>query len=438
MNQLRNDDAVDCCIAGSGPAGAMLGLLLARAGVNVLVLEKHADFLRDFRGDTIHPSTLEVLDDLGLAGRFLQLPHSEVSQLSIDFPDGEQIAIEFGRIGAKFPFIAFVPQWDFLDFITAEAARYPTFRLLRNAEVTDLLRQDERIAGVRYHTPEGERTAHALLTVGADGRSSRTRAAAGLPVVETSPPMDVLWFRLSRRTQDGDDAGLRVAPGRLVAVFNRTDNWQVGYVIPKGGDAQVRAAGLEAFRRAVAETVPMLADRVSELQDWEQVKLLTVRSDRLKRWYREGYLAIGDAAHAMSPVGGVGINLAIQDAVVAANLLSRPLLDGAVATQRLARVQRRRELTVRMVQAMQTFIQDQVLKPTLAQVDTSQFKSPPGLKLLSAVPFLRDLPARVIAYGIIRPHVRSPERSSPNGQTGPSGDANQGARLGRATTPAGR
>jgi 2-polyprenyl-6-methoxyphenol hydroxylase-like FAD-dependent oxidoreductase len=412
MSPTDADASVGCCIAGCGPAGAMLGLLLARTGVDVLVLEKHADFLRDFRGDTIHPSTLEVLEDLGLAERFLRLPHTEVAVMSIHLPDGEQVSIDFSRLGGRFSFIAFVPQWDFLDFVTAEADRYPNFQLVRNAEVVDLLEgPDGQVDGVRYRTPEGERTARALLTVGADGRTSRTREAARLPLVETSAPMDVLWFRLSRRSEDGEGAALCLAPGRIVGMFNRADYWQVAYLIPKGADARVRAAGLEAFQRSIAETVPLLADRVAELRDWDQVKLLTVRSDRLRRWYRPGYLAIGDAAHAMSPVAGVGINLAIQDAVVAANLLWQPLRRRQVSTATLARVQRRRELTVRMVQAVQSFVQDGVLEPTLG-VD-GPFTLPRAARLVLSTPWLHNLPARLMAYGLIRPHVRAPELVRP-------------------------
>jgi 2-polyprenyl-6-methoxyphenol hydroxylase-like FAD-dependent oxidoreductase len=411
------DEFVACCIAGCGPAGAVLGLLLARAGIEVLVLEKHADFLRDFRGDTIHPSTLEVLEELGLAKRFLQLPHTEVPVMSIRLPGGEHANIDFGRLGGRYPFIAFVPQWDFLDFVTSEAERYPNFRLVRNAEVVDLLEDhDARVCGVRYRTRQGERTAGSLLTIGADGRSSRTRAAAGLPLVETSPPMDVLWFRLLRRPEDEEGAALYLAPGRIVGLFNRADFWQVAYVIPKGAYAAVRAAGLEALQRSIAEAVPQLSDRVSELRDWDQIKLLTVRADRLRRWYRPGFLAIGDAAHAMSPVAGVGINVAVQDAVVAANLLWQPLRRQHVSVATLARIQRQRELTVRLIQAMQALVQDRVLEPAL-EVDGA-FRMPLAVRLLISIPWLRNLPARLVAYGLIRPHVRVPELAAPVSNSG--------------------
>jgi 2-polyprenyl-6-methoxyphenol hydroxylase-like FAD-dependent oxidoreductase len=386
----------------------MLGLLLARAGIDVLVLEKHGDFLRDFRGDTIHPSTLDILDELGLAARFLELPHSEISALTLLFPAGRRVDIDLGRAGRRYPFLALVPQWDFLDFVTAEAARYPNFRLIRNAEVIDLLKQEEwRVTGVRYRGPDGEHSVRALLTVGADGRASRTRAAAGLPLVEASPPMDVLWFRLSRRPEDGRGAALHVAPGRIVAVFDRTDYWQIAYVIPKGSNARLRARGLASFQEAVAEILPELRDRVSELRDWDKVKLLTVRADRLRRWYRPGYLAIGDAAHAMSPVGGVGINFAIQDAVVAANLLWAPLSRGKIATRHLARVQRRRALSVRVVQRVQTAIQDQILAPALTRGRS------PGARLLLGGPG-RHVLARLVTYGLVRPRVRSPRFGDQN------------------------
>jgi 2-polyprenyl-6-methoxyphenol hydroxylase-like FAD-dependent oxidoreductase len=381
----------------------MLGLLLARAGLNVVVLEKHADFLRDFRGDTIHPSTLEILDDLGLADRFLaELPHSEVSQLEARLPSGAPITLDFRGLGTRFPFIAFVPQWDFLRFVTDEARRYPGFRLVMEAEAQTLVFDGERVAGVSYRTPDGEaHEVRALLTVGADGRTSRVREAAGLRLHETSPPMDVLWFRVSRRPTDSESVGLRLLPGHFFALINRRDYWQVAYVIPKGAYDAVRAAGLDAFRRSVAEGVPELADRAAEIRDWEQVKLLTVRADRLERWYRDGLLCIGDAAHAMSPVAGVGINVAIQDAVEAANLLWQPLERGHVQVRHLARVQRRRELPVRLTQAFQGLLQEQVLRPTLRT--DGRAAGPPWF-----VQAALRVPARFIALGVRRPRVTVP------------------------------
>ena len=402
---MTPDQRVACCIAGCGPAGAMLGLLLARAGLEVVVLEKHADFLRDFRGDTIHPSTLEIMDELRLADQFLQLPHVEVRRIAFRLPNADSVGVDFTSLHTRFPFIAFVPQWDFLDFVTQEAARYDGFRLVMEAEVQSLLEADGQVCGLQYRTPEGAGEVRAALTVGADGRSSVTRAAARLPLVETSPPMDVVWFRLSRRPDEPENPGLNLTPGHFAAVINRRDYWQVAWAIPKGDFEHVRQAGLDAFRGSVASTLPALADRVTELQDWEQLKLLTVRADRLRRWYRPGYLAIGDAAHAMSPIAGVGINIAIQDAVEAANLLWRPLRQGRVTTQELARVQRRRELPVRLTQTFQALLQDQVLKPTLSGHTPALVPAVAGWLLRA--PLVRNVPARLLGFGLWRPHVHT-------------------------------
>jgi len=403
-----------CCIAGCGPAGAVLGLLLARAGVDVLVLEKHGDFLRDFRGDTIHPSTHDILDDLGLADRFLSLPHSQVSKFTLRTTSGQAVQIDMGALHTKYPFIAFVPQWDFLTFVTNEARRYPGFQLLMNAEVVDLIQEDGVVRGVRYRTASGEDSVRALLTVGADGRSSRTREAAGLPRVVMSPPMDVLWFRISRRSEDEGNLFAIVGPGHFIVMFDRGEYWQVGYVIPKGGADAVRAAGLEAFRQSVAALVPAFADRVEELRDWDQIRLLAVRADRLTRWYRPGYLAIGDCAHAMSPVAGVGINVAIQDATAAANVLWGPLSRGRVTTADLAEVQRRRELPVRVVQTMQAFIQRRMLSRALS-ANGRQPGIPPVLRAALAAPGLRRVLPSLVAFGVFRPRVKSPVRAAASG-----------------------
>jgi 2-polyprenyl-6-methoxyphenol hydroxylase-like FAD-dependent oxidoreductase len=385
----------------------MLGYLLARAGIDVVVLEKHGDFLRDFRGDTIHPSTLEVLDQIGLATRFLELPHSEVSTVMGRTAAGQTVTFSLKRLPSRYRFIAFVPQWDFLEFITREAANYPTFRLLRHAEAVGLIERDGTIRGVRYRSEGAERQIEALLTVGADGRASLTRQAAGLPMIETSPAMDVLWFRLPRHRDEPVAVAGRLGPGRVLVMINRGQYWQIAYVIAKGTADWVRASGLEAFRAEVARVAPDLADRVGDIRSWDEVKLLTVRSDRLRRWHRPGYLAIGDAAHAMSPIGGLGINVAIQDAVAAANLLWRPLAGGNVSDADLDRVQRSRELPVKIMQSVQAFVQNRFLKPTL---DGSRPPTIPlGARIVARVPLLRDLPGRLIGLGIRRPRVESPD-----------------------------
>jgi 2-polyprenyl-6-methoxyphenol hydroxylase-like FAD-dependent oxidoreductase len=406
----RPDHDPRCCIAGCGPAGAMLAYLLARAGVDVLVLEKHGDFLRDFRGDTIHPSTLEILDELGLAERFLELPHHRVAEFAMRTSTGEALRFSVGGLPTKYPFIAFVPQWDFLSFMTAEARRFPAFRLLMNAEVTGLVLQSRVVRGVRYRTADGDHEARALLTIGADGRQSRTRDAIGLPRVSASPPMDVLWFRLSRRPQDDIGVQAVIGPGHFIAMLDRGDYWQVGYTIGKGQADRIRDQGLDAFRRSLASLVPALAGRVHELEDWDQIKLLTVRADRLTRWYAPGFLAIGDAAHAMSPVAGVGINVAIQDAVAAANVLWKPLRAGAVPARDLAAVQRRRELAVRVTQAMQEFVQRQLLARALAS--SARPAIPPLLRLAMRTPGLRTLLPRLVAFGVNRQHVETPATAS--------------------------
>jgi 2-polyprenyl-6-methoxyphenol hydroxylase-like FAD-dependent oxidoreductase len=398
--------ATTCAIAGCGPAGAVLGYLLARAGIDVVVLEKHNDFLRDFRGDTIHPSTLELLDQLGLIDDFLKVPHSNVSSVQMQTTAGQSVRISLERLPSKFPFIAFMPQWDFLEFMTRRATVFPSFTLLRNAEVVDLVQKDGRVAGLRYRDAEGVHELGAVLTVGADGRSAVTRDAAQLPRIETSAPIDVFWFRLPRRPDEVAAVFGRIGPGLLLVMLDRNDYWQVAFVIPKGKGDEIRARGLDEFRRDIVRVAPELEDRVGGIRSWDDVKLLTVRVDRLTRWYKPGYLAIGDAAHAMSPVGGVGINIAIQDAVVAANVLWRPLSRGHVREEDLAEVERRRERAVRVTQAFQNFVQSRVLAPALLSV---QAPSIPWIaRLVLSIPFVRDLPPRFIALGVDRPHIESP------------------------------
>ncbi|WHZ24486.1 MAG: FAD-dependent oxidoreductase [Nitrospira sp.] len=395
-----------CCIAGGGPAGMMLGLLLARAGVEVLVLERHADFLRDFRGDTIHPSTLEVMYELGLLERLLLLPHQKVSRIKAQFGDLALTVADFSLLSTHCPFVAFMPQWDFLTFLAAEAARFPAFRLMMQTEVTGLIEETGRIIGLKAQTSEGRIEVCADLVVGADGRHSVVRTTAGLSVEEFGAPMDVLWFRLSRRVGDPEDPIGRFDRGRIFIMLNRGDYWQCGCVIPKGSYDQLRSKGLRAFRESLARLAPFVADRVGDLHDWESVRLLTVQVDRLRQWSRPGLLCIGDAAHAMSPVGGVGINLAIQDAVAAANLLAAPLRDGRLTSDDLHMVQMRRDRPTRVTQRMQLFIQNRVIKRVLGE--EGPLLAPLPLRLLARFPSLRRIPARLIGIGFRPEHVRTP------------------------------
>ena len=383
----------------------MLGLLLARGGVDVVVLEKHADFLRDFRGDTIHPSTLEVMHELGLLERLLTLPHQKVSRINGQFGDLALTVADFSSLSTQCRFVAFMPQWDFLNLLAEEAARYSTFRLLMQADVTDLIEEAGSVIGLRANTPDGPLEVRAGLVVGADGRRSTVRSHAGLAVEEFGAPMDVLWFRLSRWTSDPGDPIGRFDAGRIFIMLNRGDYWQCGFVIPKGSRDRFQGQGLPAFRNAVAQLAPFMADRVGELHDWEPIKLLTVQVDRLRKWYRPGLLCIGDAAHAMSPVGGVGINLAIQDAVGASNLLTAPLRDGRLTTEDLCRVQQRREWPTRMTQRVQLMIQNRVIRPALSGSD--RFSPPLAIRLLALVPFLRRIPARMIGLGFRPEHVHT-------------------------------
>lgn len=396
-----------CAIAGGGPAGMMLGLLLARAGIEVVVLEKHADFLRDFRGDTIHPSTLEIMYELGILDDFLKRPHQEVRELAGRIGDERVVIADFAHLPTHCHFIALMPQWDFLDFLAEQARRYPNFHLRMRARVTDLILEEGRVLGLHAETPEGALEVRADLVVGADGRHSDVRERAGLKVEDFGAPMDVLWFRLSKRPGDGQQTLGRIQAGVVFVTLDRGDYWQCAYVIPKGGFEQLRARGLEAFRAAVVELDAEFAGRVQELASWDDVKLLTVTVDRLKRWNRPGLLCIGDAAHAMSPVGGVGINLAIQDAVATANLLWEPLSKGRVPAAELARVQARREWPTKMMQAVQLFIQKRVISNVLSLTDRP--KPPFVVTLFNRFPFLRRFPARLIGLGFRPEHVRSPE-----------------------------
>lgn len=392
-----------CCIAGGGPAGMMLGYLLARAGVEVLVLEKHADFLRDFRGDTIHPSTLEVMDELGLLEDFLRLPHQEVYELNAQVGQMGLTIADFRYLPTRCRFIALMPQWDFLNFLAEQAARYPGFDLRMEAEVSGLMEESGRVIGVRANTPNGAVEARADLVVGADGRNSIVREKAGLRVTEFGAPMDVLWFRLSRSPPDPVATMGRFDSGRIFITINRGEYWQCGYVIAKGRFEEMRREGFEAFRAEIMKLAPYARDRVGELRTWDDVKLLTVRVDRLSEWFRPGLLCIGDAAHAMSPVGGVGINLAIQDAVAAANVLFKPLREGQLTVDHLRQVQKRRELPTRVTQWLQVTVQRRIIARVLSE--TGPVKPPLAVRLLATVPSLRRIPARIVGLGIRPEHV---------------------------------
>ncbi|HYR74731.1 MAG TPA: FAD-dependent oxidoreductase [Pyrinomonadaceae bacterium] len=398
-----------CCIAGGGPAGIMLGFLLARAGVDVVVLEKHADFLRDFRGDTIHPSTLEVMHELGILEEFLKRPHSKVFQAAGQIGDELITLADFSHLPTKCKFIAFMPQWDFLDFIADHGALYPTFNLKMRAEVNELIEEGNRVVGVKARTSEGPLEIRADLVVGADGRSSIVRERAGLDVEELGAPIDVLWFRLSRLPDDPGQVLGRVVAGKIMVMLNRDSYWQCGYIIAKGALDKLKQRGLEAFRADILSLASFLGDRVGELHDWDEIKLLTVKVDRLRQWYRSGLLCIGDAAHAMSPVGGVGINLAIQDAVAAANILARPLSQGWVAPSYLQKVQWRRELPTRVTQWVQVQIQNRILGRVLGS--SQPVAAPWAIRLFNRFPILRRIPARLIGIGVRPEHAKTPDAS---------------------------
>jgi 2-polyprenyl-6-methoxyphenol hydroxylase-like FAD-dependent oxidoreductase len=396
-----------CCIAGGGPAGMMLGFLLARAGIDVIVVEKHADFLRDFRGDTIHPSTLELMHELGLLEEFLERPHQKVDQIAAHIGDEQFKVADFSSLPTKCKFIAFMPQWDFLDFLASQGSRRSTFRLLMDCEATDLIEHDDQIVGLRATSANGDLRIDAKLVVGADGRHSRLREAARLDVMDLGAPMDVLWLRLSKKPGDPAQSVGRFDAGRLLVQIDRGDYWQCAFVIRKGSFDAVRAKGIDVLRTEVARLAPHLADRVDELTDWDSVKLLTVTVDRLRRWARPGLLCIGDAAHAMSPVGGVGINLAVQDAVATANILYPRLKAGRVTLADLDLVQLRRERPTRWTQAIQVAAQNRIIAPLLAA--TGKVSPPLPLRLLQWFPYLRRIPARAIGLGFQPEHIATPD-----------------------------
>jgi 2-polyprenyl-6-methoxyphenol hydroxylase-like FAD-dependent oxidoreductase len=394
-----------CVIVGGGPAGMMAGYLFARAGVPVAVLEKHADFNRDFRGDTIHPSTLELMYELGLLDEFLKQPHQEVRELR-GVINGRTVPIaDFTRLPTHCKFIAFMPQWDFLNFLSGHAKRFPAFQLIMQTEVIDLLIKNERVNGVRAKTPRGELEVRADLVIGADGRHSTIHTRAGFRLREFGAPIDALWMRISKKSDDPEQSFGFFQHGKLLVLLDRGDYWQCGFVIPKGGFDEIKARGLPQFQNEIVSFAGFLRDRVTELDDWSKIKLLTVQINRLREWCREGLLCIGDSAHAMSPAGGVGINLAIQDAVATANLLAEKLRSGPVTVSDLRKVQARREWPTRLIQSMQVFIHQRVVT---GQASGSDDSLPFVLRLLKWFPILRQVPARFIGLGPRPEHFRSP------------------------------
>lgn len=395
-----------CCVAGGGPAGIMLGFLLARAGVDVVVLEKHADFLRDFRGDTVHPSTLELMYELGIIDEFLRRPHQELPQIGALIEDFSVTVADFSHLPTHCKFVALMPQWDFLNFITEKAKFYPQFHLRMEAEVTDLLIEDGRVAGVRAATPQGPLEVRAQLTIGADGRHSKVREAAQLEVIDSGAPIDVLWMRVAKKPGDPSQTLGRFREGKILVTLDRDDYWQCAYVIQKGEFDSIQQKGLPAFRENIESAAPFLRGRTDELKSWDDIKLLSVAVDRLRHWSRAGLLCIGDSAHAMSPVGGVGINLAIQDAVAAANILAQPLLRSAVSEQKLRAVQERREFPTRMTQRLQVFVHKNFIGSAMNQRGPFR-RLPLPLKLLQHFPVLRRIPARMIGLGFRPEHIHS-------------------------------
>jgi 2-polyprenyl-6-methoxyphenol hydroxylase-like FAD-dependent oxidoreductase len=398
---------VRCCIVGGGPAGMMLGYLLGRAGIDVVVLEKHADFFRDFRGDTVHPSTLQVMDELGLIDGFLRLPHQQLQKLDGLFAGHALRIADLGRLDVKYPFIAFMPQWDFLNFLRESGKRFSSLKVMMSSEATDLIREGDRVTGVSARTPDGAIDILADLTIACDGRHSTLRERSGLELEDIGAPMDVLWFRAGRRPDETENLFARIEPGKMMVTFNRGDYWQCAYVIAKGQYDAVKARGLPALLDEVAHLAPILKPGLADVKNWDDIKLLTVAVNRLKRWARPGLLCIGDAAHAMSPIGGVGVNLAVQDAVATANILAATLSSGCPSDDELDAVRRRREFPVRVTQRMQLIVQNNIISMAL-RPGGQPLKVPLFARLITAVPWLQGITARFVAIGVRPEHVRSP------------------------------
>ena len=401
-----------CCIVGGGPAGMMLGYLLGRAGIETVVLEKHGDFFRDFRGDTVHPSTLQVMDELGLIDGFLKIPHQNLQKMDGKFGDDSIRIADLSRTNAKYPFIAMMPQWDFLNFLRESGKRFACLDVMMKANATGIIRSGDAVVGVTTDTPEGPVEIRAGLTIGCDGRHSMVRERAGLEVEEFGAPMDVLWFRAGRRPNETENLFARVQTGKMLVTFDRGDYWQCAYVIAKGQFDAVKARGLDAFRDDVVGMAPVLSTGMADVKSWDDVKLLTVAINRLKRWALPGLLCIGDSAHAMSPVGGVGVNLAIQDAVATANLLAPKLValkgsKGCPAENDLDAVRRRRTFPVRMTQAMQVAVQNNIISVAL-KPGGQPLRAPLFARLVNAIPWLQGFTARFVAIGVRPEHVQSP------------------------------
>lgn len=404
VEQRIEQTTTTCCIVGGGPGGVVLALALARRGVSVTLLEAHMDFDRAFRGDVIYPSTLTIMEELGLIERVLQLHHTKRSQIIYEMGEMSMVMADLSHLKTRYPFIAMINQAELLELMVTEAKQYPAFRLLMGARMEELLTEHNKVCGVRYRTPEGWGEVRADLIVGADGRFSRVRKLSGLKPEKISSSLDVLWFRLSRKPEDSTEGLLRFGSQRVVALLDRPDHWQIGYVIPKGKYQEVRAASLENFRQGLVEICPAFADRVHELQEWRQVSVLSVDADCLPCWYAPGVLLIGDAAHIMSPVGGVGINCAIQDAIVAANILGQKLKEHAVEVQDLAKIQRQREWSTRFLLKYQYFLQKRLLDAAINSGKT--FSVPPLIRVLFGIPLTRDWLVRMIVFGPRPAHVK--------------------------------